>query len=345
VQFELSDEEKLLQETVADFGREHFGGAAATRAPEVDWRTPWEAFTAMGLTGILVPEELGGSGGTLLDACLVAEQLGRADAWIPFAGTGVLAASALLAGEDDDPSRSKHLAELAEGGVFSLMVDDRLDWPAGPPRLALDWREGARGVLCGAEGIEVVDLSGTEGPPADPLHPTGLLAGPAPRAGRPSGPRLRRALAAGRVGLAAWLTGVATVALEEAVAHARERRQFGVPVGSFQAVQHLCADMLVDVETSRSVAYGAAWTVAQGPPAEAERVAAAAKSWCSAAAVRVCQTSIQVFGGIGVTLEHPAHLRLRTAHHFGAALGSARQINQQLGRAATTDGEGGDGSR
>jgi alkylation response protein AidB-like acyl-CoA dehydrogenase len=345
VQFELSAEEKLLQETVADFGRERFGGEAAPRTSEADWRTRWEELTAMGLTGILIPEELGGSGGTLLDACLVAEQLGRVHAWIPFAGSGIVAASALLAGDPADPSRSKHLSELAAGGVFSLLVDEQLGWLAGAPRLALDWRPGARAVLYGDSGVEVVDAELAEGPSVDPLHPTGLLAASPAGGQHPPGPDLRRALAAGRVGLAAWLTGVATAALEEAVAYAKERRQFGVPIGSFQAVQHLCADMLVDVETSRSVTYGAAWTVAQRPQAEAERVAAAAKSWCSAAAVRVCQTSIQVFGGIGVTREHPAHLRLRTAHAFGAALGGPRRLNQELGRTTTTNGGVDDGSR
>jgi alkylation response protein AidB-like acyl-CoA dehydrogenase len=331
MQFELSDEERLLQDTVADFGRAHFGGANAPRSPEAEWKFSWDELTKLGLTGILVPERLGGAGGTLLDACLVAEQLGRSEAWIPFAGNSIAAASALAAaGQDAD------LTRLAEGKIYSLLVDERLRWPTAAPVLALDWRDGARGVLAaGGDTVDVMDLAAegitVDGVVAtDPLHPAAHVGGLVPRESAPPGPALRHALAAGRVGFAAWLTGVASTALDQAVAYSKEREQFGVPIGSFQAVQHLCADMVVDVETARSVSYGAAWTVANRPLAEAERSAAAAKSWCSRAAVRVCENSIQVLGGIGVTWEHPAHLRLRTAHQFGAALGGPRELDRAI---------------
>jgi alkylation response protein AidB-like acyl-CoA dehydrogenase len=330
MQFELSEEERLLQDTVADFGRAHFGGVNAPRSPEAEWRPAWEGLAKLGLAGILVPERLGGAGGTLLDACLIAEQLGRAEAWIPFAGSSIAAASALAAAD-----RDADLTRLAEGAVYSLLVDQGLHWPAATPVLALDWRDGARGVRAvGGDALDalevVVDLAVDGVVATDPLHPAAKVGGLAGQVTGPPRPALRHAVAAGRVGFAAWLTGVATTALEQAVAYAKEREQFGVPIGSFQAVQHICADMFVDVETARSVAYGAAWTVANRPPAEAERSAAAAKSWCSRAAVRVCQNSIQVLGGIGVTWEHPAHLRLRTAHQFGAALGGARELDRAI---------------
>jgi alkylation response protein AidB-like acyl-CoA dehydrogenase len=289
-----------------------------------------------------VPEEFGGSGGTLVDACVIAEQLGRADAPIPFAGTSILAASALGAADEPD---GKLLADLAAGGSYSLLLDDQLRWPAVVPRIAFDWHEGTHGVVLTDDGPAVVDDAGlapVEQP--DLLHPCGQVVTPLPGRTRPLTPGVRRALAVGRVGLSAWLTGVAAVALDAAVEYAKGRRQFGVPIGSFQAVQHLCADMLVDVETCRSVTYGAAWTVGNASLGEAERIAAAAKSWCSSRAARVCETSIQVFGGIGVTWEHPAHLRLRTARQFADALGGFRELDRELARTRLAPGRDADGS-
>jgi alkylation response protein AidB-like acyl-CoA dehydrogenase len=343
VQFELSDEERMLQEAVANFGRSHFGGQAAPRTADADWRTPWEAFAKLGMVGILVPEDLGGAGGTVLDACLIAEQLGRADAWVPFAGTAIAGAAALLAA-DDTADRQQALTDLAEGGLYSLVVDDHLLWPAANGQLAFDWRPGARGLRARNGAVVLQDLDVARVVDTDPMHPLGRLeAVGAEEAPQPSA-ALARALAIGRVGVAAWLTGVASVALEQAVSYAKERQQFGVPIGSFQAVQHLCADMLVDVETSRSIVYGAAWSVDNESAHVAERAVLAAKSWCSRAAVRVCETSIQVFGGIGVTWEHPAHLRLRTATQFAAALGSAAELDRGIGAALLAKGAA-DGSR
>lgn len=132
----------------------------------------------------------------------------------------------------------------------------------------------------------------------------------------------RRTRAVTWTGSAALLIGLAEGALNQAVDYARHREQYGRPIGSFQAVQHLCADMLVDVETSRSIAYGASWAAEHAPIDEAERIAAAAKSHAGAAAIRTCERGIQVLGGIGVTQEHDAHLRLRTAHLHSAAFGN-----------------------
>jgi alkylation response protein AidB-like acyl-CoA dehydrogenase len=102
----------------------------------------------------------------------------------------------------------------------------------------------------------------------------------------------------------------------------------------------MCADMLVDVESSRSIVLGASWVVEHRSAVQAERVGASAFVWAAAAAVRACQTSIQVLGGIGVTIEHAAHHRLRTAHHFERALGGTRAAARTLAgqKIAGTDG-------
>jgi alkylation response protein AidB-like acyl-CoA dehydrogenase len=121
--------------------------------------------------------------------------------------------------------------------------------------------------------------------------------------------------------------------LELAVNYAREREQFGVKIGSFQAVKHLCADMLVDTESSHSIAYGAAALVAQSPdPVAAARSAACAKAWCGEAAIRVCEGAIQVHGGIGFTWESPLHLYLRAAHVLRASFMSPASALEEITR-------------
>jgi alkylation response protein AidB-like acyl-CoA dehydrogenase len=112
---------------------------------------------------------------------------------------------------------------------------------------------------------------------------------------------------------AADLVGVMTGAVRLATGYARDRRQYGVAIGSFQAVQHLLADALVATEGSRSIALHAAWAVDALPPAEALAAAAAAKAYCARAARQVCETAIQVHGGIGNTWECLAHVFLRRA--------------------------------
>jgi alkylation response protein AidB-like acyl-CoA dehydrogenase len=111
---------------------------------------------------------------------------------------------------------------------------------------------------------------------------------------------------------AADLLGSASRALDMAVAHAKDRVQFDRPIGSFQAVKHRCADMLVDVEGMRSTVYWAAWCLGSGD-AEASVAASAAKTWCADASKRVMASALQVHGGIGFTWEHDLHFFLKRA--------------------------------
>ena len=128
-------------------------------------------------------------------------------------------------------------------------------------------------------------------------------------------------------------------AVDLAAGYAAERRQYGVPVGSFQAVQHLLADALVATEGSRSVALHAAWAVDALPPDEALAAAAVAKAYCARAARTVCETAIQVHGGIGNTWECLAHVHLRRALLSSDVLGG---VGPSLARVLDHHGLGGD---
>ena len=113
--------------------------------------------------------------------------------------------------------------------------------------------------------------------------------------------------------VAADLVGVMQGALDDAIAYIAERRQFGVPVGSFQAVQHLAADALVEIEGARSCCWYAAWTVDRLEPDEALLAAHVAKGYASRAGLAVVEATVQMFGGIAITWEQASHLRLRRA--------------------------------
>ena len=126
----------------------------------------------------------------------------------------------------------------------------------------------------------------------------------------------------GAVFAAADLLGSAGRALDLAVTHAKDRVQFGRPIGSFQAVKHRCADMLVDVEGMRSTVYWAAWSLAAGAD-DASVAASTAKIWCSDASKRVMASALQVHGGIGFTWEHDLHFSMKRAHLDQLAFGDA----------------------
>jgi alkylation response protein AidB-like acyl-CoA dehydrogenase len=133
----------------------------------------------------------------------------------------------------------------------------------------------------------------------------------------------------GAAGYSAELLGGAARVLEMTTEYAKERVQFGKPIGSFQAVKHRCADMLVDVEGMRSVAYYAAWCIASGDP-DASVAASTAKVWCSDAAKRVMASGLQVHGGIGFTWEHDLHLYLKRAQLSQLCFGDATYHRQRL---------------
>ncbi|MBO9524120.1 MAG: acyl-CoA/acyl-ACP dehydrogenase [Nocardioidaceae bacterium] len=322
MRFALTDDQLALGSVVNDVCAQLFADGAVREARDDGGALrakAWSTLVELDLVGLLVPEELGGAGGSVTDACVVAEVLGKHLAPVPYVGTAIAAAAMLrYAGPEQDA-----LSGLARGEAFSVLLGRHLEEPAAEAQVAFDWTDGARGVLLDPDGrVRVVDLPGTTLlDDIDPLHPLGRIR-PVPAIGAlEDGARRARAIA--WTGAAALLTGLAAGALDQAVEYARQREQYGRPIGSFQAVQHLCADMLVDVETSRSIVHGASWTVQHAPVEEAERVASAAKSHAGAAAVRTCESAIQVLGGIGVTLEHDAHLRLRTAHLHQAAFGGA----------------------
>jgi alkylation response protein AidB-like acyl-CoA dehydrogenase len=247
----------------------------------------WGELAELGWLGVSVGEEEGGAGLGFLEEAVLFEELGRALYPGPYFSTVALALPRL---EADDR------AAVAVGEArWSAQVDGLV------PDLALVDRVLAADGAVAAEGETVVTMDATR-----------RLGRLATRAGDASldRPRLRAALALEAV-------GIAQRALDWGVEHAKGRQQFGKAIGVYQAVSHSLVDAFMAAELSRSLAYWAAWCVAEGD-AEAATAAAAAKAYAAEAAVSACERSIQVHGGIGFTWEHPLHRYYKRAQWIQA---------------------------
>ncbi len=315
-----------------------------------------KALAAQGLTGIHLPEAYGGAGGGLLDLAVVLEEAAYASLPGPYLAT-VLTGAVL--GRAVGPGTGDLLRSIAAGTLTAALAltpgtltatpaegGHRLDGTA-PPVLSADAADllllpaatpdGERWFLvdAGAGGIAVRPHRSV-----DPTRPTAEVRAdavhvPAHRTVRTGDPALVRDLAA--VLLAADACGTAARSLDTAVEHAAVREQFGRPIGAFQAVKHLCADMLVRLEQARALTWDAARAADEGPDgagsagegagrtgAEARGLAAALAAATAPEAAYTCaKDAIQILGGIGFTWEHDAHLRLRRAVLARQLLGPA----------------------
>jgi alkylation response protein AidB-like acyl-CoA dehydrogenase len=240
----------------------------------------WPELAELGWLGVSVPEEQGGAGLSFVEEAIIVEELGYALYPGPYLGTVGFALSSL---------GPKDRAAAAAGDVkWSAEVRGLTPWLGSVDRV-IDMDGNAQD----ARGEELVSV--------DPSRPVGRLerGEGTPLPGARDVPRARAAMAAEAVGIAQRV-------LELGVEHAKTREQFGRPIGVYQAVSHQLADTYADVELARSLAYWAAWCVAEGDE-QAPVAAAAAKAFAAEAAVRACERSIQVHGGTGFTWEHPLH--------------------------------------
>lgn len=355
--FGFTDEQNELRSVVRDFIASKSDEAQVRRHMESPLGYDpllWAQMSGeLGLPGLAIPEEFGGQGYTFVEVGIVAEELGRALVPSPYLASAVLASSALLCSGDDAAQR-RYLPGIASGAtIVSLAVTEESGrWEAGAVRARA--RETAGGWVvdgtkdyvldgCSADVLLVAAHtdSGVSLFAVDRLDSVARRAlstldhtrqqariefsvTPASLVGREGGAEavLRSTLALGCAALAAEQVGGAQRCLEMAVAYAKARRQFGKPIGSFQAIRHKCADVLLDIECARGAAYYAVRAAAQRSP-ELPAVASLAKACSSEAYARAAAANIQIHGGIGFTWEHPAHLYFKRAQSSGHLLGDA----------------------
>jgi alkylation response protein AidB-like acyl-CoA dehydrogenase len=306
----------------------HGGVGAARRAMESELghdRALWSRLSAdLGLAGLVIPERLGGAGLGWVEVAAVSEELGASLAPVPFLSTVCLATSALLACNADDA-----LAAIARGETAALVL-------GRASRHVVDGHTADLLVIAADDGVFVVrgNARGVRRRRMATVDPTRTLAEVEIDASAPLewvGDRadVDRALDLARVALAAEQVGGAQRCLELSVEYAKVRQQFGRPIGSFQAIQHICADMFVLVESARSAAYHAAWT-ADCDPAGLPAAAASAAAYCGDAFYRCAGDTIQVHGGIGFTWEHDAHLYWKRARADRALLGTPSAQRERI---------------
>lgn len=346
-EFVFTDEQRQLRDAVRGFCADHFDEQTVRRLMESDPpfdRTLWARLGGeLGVLGLSVPEADGGAGGSLVDQAVAVEEFGAALVCGPLFGTVYLALPALVAAPPA-PARDALLSALVEGtrtAAFCADADrvavdrDTLTGDLGPvvdagaADVLLVAAEGPDGVGLYAVDTDAVGMSRVPLVTLDLTRPQATITlSQAPAtliAGADEAPRvIQHALHVGAAMLAVEQVGAAQHLLAIAVDYAKSRLQFGRPIGSFQAVKHRLADMLVDAEHARSTAYHAVWALTDGSddPALATAIAQAV---CSAALSRIAADTIQVLGGIGFTWEHQAHLYFKRAATDAALLGGAEQ--------------------
>jgi alkylation response protein AidB-like acyl-CoA dehydrogenase len=348
VNFAFSEEQEELRKSVRRFLEDKSPETEVRRLMETTegfdpavWRQMGEQ---LGLQGLAIPEEFGGSGYTYVELVVVLEEMGRALLCAPYFSTVALAANALLH-SGDDAAKKEHLPGIASGDTIATVAftEDSGRWDeagismdatrsgegwslSGHKMFVLDGHTADLVIVAARTGAGVSlftvagDASGLTRTPLSTMDQTRKQA----RLEFSSTPAtvlgtegegwsvLAKMLDLAAVALAAEQVGGAQKVLEMAVDYAKNRVQFGRPIGSFQAIKHKCADMLLEVESAKSAAYYAGWAAAEDND-ELPVVASLAKAYCSDAYFHATAENIQIHGGIGFTWEHPAHLYFKRA--------------------------------
>jgi alkylation response protein AidB-like acyl-CoA dehydrogenase len=353
--FAFSEEQEELRRSVRRFLQEKSPSTEVRRLMETtEGFDPavWDQMAnQLGLQSLAIPEAYGGSGFSFVELTVVFEEMGSALLCAPYYSTVALAASALLS-SGDEAAKTDLLPGIADGSTRATfaLTEDSGQWDtesvtleaSGGPQWTLTGHKmyvidghTADLILVVARTGAGVSLFAVEGS-APGLVRTALATmdqtrkqarlefadTPARLIGTDGGAAagLTKTLDLAAVALAAEQVGGAQHCLDSSVEYAKTRIQFGRPIGSFQAIKHKCADMLLEVESAKSAAYYAAWAAAEDSD-ELPVVASLAKSYCSEAYFHAAAENIQIHGGIGFTWEHPAHLYFKRAKSSELLLG------------------------
>ena len=354
--FAFSEEQEELRKSVRRFLEDKSTESEVRRLMETTEgydKAVWDQMAnQLGLQGLAIPEEYGGSGFSYVELIVVLEEMGRALLCAPYFSTVALAANTLLH-SGDDAAKKEHLPGIASGETIATLAftEDSGRWDEGAITLTasksgggytldgqkmfvIDGHTADLILVAGRTGDAVslfaveADAAGLTRTPLSTMDQTRkqarleLSGTPAKLIGAEGEgwKTLNKVLDLAAVALAAEQVGGAQKVLEMSVEYAKVRVQFGRPIGSFQAIKHKCADMLLEVESAKSAAYYAGWAAAEDND-ELPVVASLAKAYCSDAYFHAAAENIQIHGGIGFTWEHPAHLYFKRAKSSELLLG------------------------
>lgn len=359
MRFAFTDEQLELRRSARRFLDQHapLPRVRAAMQTERGWDPElWLRIGELGWPALIVPEDYGGLGFGAVELAALVEELGRALLCAPLFSTVCLATHALVHAGADDHKRA-YLPRIAAGELTATVALTDGDSPArarragdgyaltGTKRFVIDGHTAelllVAAELDGERALFAVDAAApgvarTWLPTMDQTRKQAAVELRDARADRLPGAwsDVEHALRLAWIALAAEQVGGAEACLAMAVDYAKTRHQFGRPIGSFQAIKHKCADMLLRVESARSAAYGVACLADAGDP-ELPALASAARAYCSDAFFRCAAENIQIHGGIGFTWEHDAHLYFKRARASAALFGDAahhrERVAQELG--------------
>jgi alkylation response protein AidB-like acyl-CoA dehydrogenase len=352
--FDLTDEQQAIKSTARDFLAARYRSERIRELAESEngFEQPdWDEMAELGWTGLALPEEWGGQGLGIVELAVLFEEMGSALAPSPLFSNTVAGLALSLCGSDDQ--RERFLRPLAEGKLRGTPAL----WDAGSAAtigsFTMEARADGEEVVLDGEKVLVMDAAsadfflvatadghrhlvertaaGVAIAPATAIDLTRRLYSvrfdgvrvPSENSLPAEAPEYFPVFFRICVALAAESTGIAQRTMEMAVEYAKDRQQFGRPIGSYQAVSHRCAQMLLETENARSAVYGAAWA-ADAEPESLPTAASMAKAYASDAGWRVPDASIQVHGGIGFTWEHDLHLFLKRGRANASMFGDAR---------------------
>lgn len=362
MQFGLSESQTILKNNARKFFATECPMAEVRRLMEGDTgydAALWDKMAGQGYMGVVFPEEYGGLGLGMVELAVLLEEMGMALTPGPYFSTVILAGT-LLAKAGTSEQKKQYLTPIAEGRARATvaLLEKGARWDAAAVKLGMK-----DGLISGEKlfvpdagvadfvitvarhhgelALALVDTraSGFDARPMPALDLTRKLykltydcvAAEVLARGVAAEQALEAMMDAGAMGLAAELAGGMQRVLDIAVAYVKTRKQFGKPVGQYQAVQHQCADMLVYTESSKSAAYYAAWALEEGI-AEAPAAVSVAKAYASDAGREVGNRGIQVHGGMGFTWENDVHLFYRRAKGNEIALGDATYHRERIAK-------------
>jgi alkylation response protein AidB-like acyl-CoA dehydrogenase len=346
--FGFTDDQQAIKRTANEFLAARYPLATVRQLAEDELGftdEQWAELVELGWAGVIVPEERGGLGLGTVELVVIAEEMGYALAPSPWFSTTCAALMLQAAGTEEQ--RDRWLGPVAQGEARGTLAvwDERAGWapdhsevePSSSGTLSCvkiavpDAESADFLIVSGAGGRHYLVEPGAGGVAIEPepaIDPTRKLfrvslegAAAAPLVVAPEA--VAGAYATIVTVLAAENVGVAQRAMEMAVAYAKDRAQFDRPIGSYQAVSHRCAQMLLEVEGSRSLCYWAAWAL-DNEPETGPRAASMAKAYAGDAGFRVTASALQVHGGIGFTYEHDLHFFLKRGHANAHAFGDSR---------------------
>ena len=364
--FGFTEEQELLRKTARDFLAEHASSPqvrALMEGPEAYSQPLWRRMAELGWQGLAFPERFGGAGLSMVELGVVLEELGRCLAPVPFLPSMLAGVAILELG--DEKQKQEWLPRICSGQAVATLAiteergtEEPADFACTATRAGSGWELRGRklfvpdagaadllvvaarigaglGLFClprTTPGVSVQALRSMD--LLRPLHrvelegvrlpETALLGGSSG-----AGPKLQRVLDRGRVMICAEAVGGSEKCLEESVKYAKERVQFGKPIGVNQAIKHKCADMLFEVESAKSITYYAAWAAREDND-EAPLAAAMAKAYVSDAYRHVSAENIQIHGGVGFTWEYDCHLYFKRAKSDEAWLGDGSYHRERV---------------